>query len=112
MNKKIKKQWLEALRSGKYRQTKEALKDDDGYCCLGVLCNLVKDRVGEDFDGHKDYEGDSEKVGYLFMGKLFYPPEKILKLARISIKGAKKLANLNDDGNTFEQIANHIDRYY
>ena len=30
--------WVKALRSGKYKQTREALQDKDGYCCLGVAC--------------------------------------------------------------------------
>lgn len=29
-----------ALRSGKYKQTDGALKDGDGYCCLGVAWAL------------------------------------------------------------------------
>ena len=40
MNKQIAKKWIAALRSGKYKQTKCALKDKDGYCCLGVLCAI------------------------------------------------------------------------
>jgi len=38
----IKERWLEALRSGKYKQTTGYLRDDDGFCCLGVLCDVVK----------------------------------------------------------------------
>lgn len=41
MNKKVKKKWVKALRSGKYKQTRETLKDKHGYCCLGVLCDLA-----------------------------------------------------------------------
>lgn len=40
MKEKVKKLWLEALRSGKYKQTKRVLKNEEGYCCLGVLCDL------------------------------------------------------------------------
>lgn len=47
MNLEIKKQWVDALRSGEYTQTKERLKDGQGHCCLGVLCDLaVKTGVG------------------------------------------------------------------
>lgn len=38
----IKADWLAALRSGEYSQTKGALKDGIGYCCLGVLCDLAE----------------------------------------------------------------------
>lgn len=40
MNPRIKKKWLEALRSGEYKQTTENLRDSNGFCCLGVLCDL------------------------------------------------------------------------
>lgn len=44
MDEAIKAKWLEALRSGKYRQTTGRLrreeKEGTGYCCLGVLCDL------------------------------------------------------------------------
>lgn len=40
MNKEIKKLWIEALRSGKYKQGKGKLKRDGKYCCLGVLCAI------------------------------------------------------------------------
>lgn len=46
MNQDIKAEWVAALRSGKYEQTNGALKDGGGFCCLGVLCDVVKDRVG------------------------------------------------------------------
>lgn len=37
-----KRNWLKALRSGKFKQGRHALFDPDtgGYCCLGVLCSI------------------------------------------------------------------------
>ena len=29
-----------ALRSGKYKQCTGALRKDDGFCCLGVACDV------------------------------------------------------------------------
>lgn len=40
-----KEQWLTALRSGKYQQTNGNLHDNNGYCCLGVLCDILPDVV-------------------------------------------------------------------
>lgn len=40
MNQQIKARWVEALRSGKYGQTSSYLSDSQGFCCLGVLCDL------------------------------------------------------------------------
>ena len=45
MKPEIKERWLIALRSGNYQQGKGQLKDGDRYCCLGVLCDIVKDEV-------------------------------------------------------------------
>jgi hypothetical protein len=46
MKPEIKKQWVDALRSGKYKQTRGALRRDHhgtpGYCCIGVLCEVTK----------------------------------------------------------------------
>lgn len=33
--------WIAALRSSEYRQTKNALQDGLGYCCLGVACHVL-----------------------------------------------------------------------
>ena len=41
MNAKIKRLWVKALRSGKYRQARGALRKNTGaMCCLGVLCEI------------------------------------------------------------------------
>jgi hypothetical protein len=40
MKKRIKNKWIKALRGGDYKQTTGALRDDEGFCCLGVLCNI------------------------------------------------------------------------
>lgn len=55
MKAKWKKKWLKALRSGNYKQGTEVLmysskEYGDRYCCLGVLCDIVKDEMGDDFD--------------------------------------------------------------
>lgn len=34
------KQWVKALRSGKYQQAIGRLRRDGGYCCLGVACDV------------------------------------------------------------------------
>lgn len=32
---------VEALESDQYSQSQELLRDDDGFCCLGVICDLT-----------------------------------------------------------------------
>jgi hypothetical protein len=45
MDAQLKAKWVKALRSGKYRQGKQVLLNEDGeersYCCLGVLCAVA-----------------------------------------------------------------------
>ena len=46
MPKELKAKWLEALRSGKYRQGMARLRDQSGgYCCLGVLQEALDGQV-------------------------------------------------------------------
>lgn len=40
MTPELKAKWIEALRSGEYKQTKDYLHTAEGYCCLGVLCEV------------------------------------------------------------------------
>ena len=66
MPKKLKKRWLKALRSGKYKQGKGALYDPKtkAFCCLGVLEHVAldgnveiykRDVFDEDEDSAQDY---------------------------------------------------------
>lgn len=34
------KKWVTALRSGKYKQSIGELQNHEGYCCLGVACDI------------------------------------------------------------------------
>jgi hypothetical protein len=42
MDAKLKAAWVKALRSGKYRQAKLALRKEGAFCCLGVLCRVAR----------------------------------------------------------------------
>ena len=33
--------WLAALRSGEYEQTTDSLRRPEGFCCLGVACDVA-----------------------------------------------------------------------
>ncbi len=61
MNEEIKRAWLTALRSGEYQQGRQALRRDNAFCCLGILCDLHrKAGLGEWHDGKTEtyYDGD------------------------------------------------------
>ena len=61
MNPKIKNKWINALMSGKFRQTQGTLREKGNkcvkYCCLGVLTKLYADETGRDFlDVAQEYD--------------------------------------------------------
>jgi hypothetical protein len=108
MQKTIKKQWVKALRSGKYEQAQERLLDDNGkMCCLGVLCDIA-------FDGEWDKEfgawvmfPDDENLDRTDGGEL---PMSMLDSIGMDLNDQEKLITLNDeDGFTFAQIADYIE---
>jgi hypothetical protein len=97
MNQEIKQKWVEALRSGKYKQGHGTLKRYGKYCCLGVLCSVVKTKnwVGGKFlPDHVQ-----EKAGLT----VAYPTVR----TRDGIN--QSLANLNDIGMPFSEIADLIE---
>lgn len=103
MDKKLKAKWLKALRGGRYRQTRDHLKADGGYCCLGVLANIQgakwkweesEDDLCPTIAGQRAFNG-----GLLF-------PRHAGGLRKDTMN---KLANMNDDGKSFKEIADYIE---
>lgn len=117
MNPEFKKQWVEALRSGKYRQTNGVLKTGNEHncrhCCLGVLCDIATTNgVGEWVDTHmysfafKIWNTDGDV--YDQNGHLLSQP--VLKAAGLTDAQQLKLSDLNDhQGWDFNQIAAWIE---
>ena len=101
MDKEIKAQWLKALRSGAYQQTRGRLKDLDGYCCLGVLCDILQPELWVE-----------EEVGKFsmqnFVGVL---PSDVRHKADIPGDGSTgKLMGMNDqDKLSFDEISDWIE---
>ena len=97
MKKELETMWAAALRSGKYKQTKGALRTDEGYCCIGVLCDLV-DPAGWH---SKDSSGFYPWGNHAYTGNIpFLIADEIGARAHV-----EWLPTLNDRGKTFEEIA-------
>lgn len=116
MNKRIKKKWLKALRSGEYTQTRGVLHNDNGFCCLGVLCDIYAKEKKIDWkrkdsfylleDSPEYWTGLSKKVMLWADLKDSYPQ------FHFKTTGPSSLVTLNDERDfSFKQIANVIDRY-
>jgi hypothetical protein len=103
MKKKLKQQWVAALRSGKYRQAKEYLHVPTfGYCCLGVLCDIVDDTKWVDWNNTRYNFGDRSKCTY--------PTLDWLDRIGLLDNDAEHLTILNDIRNkTFSEIADWIE---
>jgi hypothetical protein len=108
MNPQIKQKWLNALRSGEYQQTQERLRKEDGFCCLGVLCDLYIKENNVEWQ-------HNEVDGYLYEKNSTVLPLSVIEWAGVEDHNpninnrTETLARLNDKGSTFEQIANLIE---
>ena len=102
----VKEKFLKALRSGKYEQGTNCLRTrDDKYCCLGVYCEVV----GLEWDEHP--QGDR----YTVCGcSSMIPSEHHHQFARSDSGNHSSycctlLAEMNDNGTPFNEIADWIE---
>ena len=115
------KKWLRALRSGEYKQEAGGLHsiDQEGtstFCCLGVACDLYLNEVGDlttrnargnDIETSVAYGEEysylprqvAEWLGLWSYDGTFLDPENIL------LPEERSLADLNDNGTSFTDIA-------
>ena len=115
MKQDVKAQWLTALRSGEYAQGSQRLRrSDDTFCCLGVLCDLavkagVIEEPVQEFNMGSYMYGSQQNSAFL--------PDEVANWADVDRFGQKyddpeavrDLAKMNDDGETFEAIADVIE---
>ena len=111
MKKEIKARWVAALRSGVYAQTKEKLRSGDGYCCLGVLCDLHANETNTPWTPD----------GFSFMYKWanLVLPSDVRKWAGLTLNDPtvkvngkqESLSNMNDTHQkSFDDIADAIEK--
>lgn len=111
MNKLVKRLWIKALLSGKFKQGKGALrKKNNTYCCLGVLCELyILER--------KRKWMPSGSV-YMLEGRSAVLPPVVQHWSGVDAsgcycdKGLRTLASDNDNGSSFRKIAATIKKYF
>lgn len=146
MNSDIKERWVKSLRSGNFVQTTNKLQSQgsdvrpDGYCCLGVLCELaIEDGVinkykekasyvdsyhfGNETDGYGQFltpraawrwaqMEDSNPQFWIDKGDL---PKSVDPDETVIAEGDQylvSLTGLNDGGASFEEIATIIEKYF
>lgn len=100
--KKFKKEWIAALKSGKFEQGMGELynKEQNSYCCLGVACRVAGLKKSE-INGVGTIEEQFRGMGV---------PKMLISLDNgKNGKLIDKLVTMNDDkGKSFKQIAKWI----
>lgn len=103
MNQEVKEKWVAALRSDKYEQTKGYLHEDVGYCCLGVLCDIVDPAAWIDREDNVKEWIYKNEIDYLTL------PSTLCNDLDITPDNAGILAEMNDNNETFSKIADYIE---
>lgn len=124
MKQAIKRLWIDALRSGEYEQGHRVLVlatagVDRKYCCLGVLCQLaVNNRVPIDVTVEYSTVVGDDVLAY--DGVRFNLPESVIEWAGLGSDNPSvstmdgsgtTLADMNDNGASFNQIALEIEEH-
>jgi len=114
MNVPVVKEWIDNLRSGKYQQGTGYLRTDGGpyadqFCCLGVLCDMY-DKSKWRNGGAASKEGTGV-MSYIdgTLVSLEMPPPSVLEWAGVPGGLASDLAECNDSGETFAELADMIE---
>lgn len=120
MNPEVKKKWIDALRSGHYRQGEDCLKlrmEQNYFCCLGVLCDIYINEHPELEINWIDHDYESSA----FINEKLYLPEQVREWVNLETKnatyinenGKKSSLDLdNDNGKTFNEISDIIEKYF
>lgn len=125
-NKSRIKAWIKALRSGRYKQAQNELKDNEGeYCCLGVACTISKLGRWDEYNvyivhkGEASYdiaEGHLSNVVAAWYGLTTNPTLPFGDRPRGELAGRAKLTDAttaNDDLCwNFKQIADALEERY
>ena len=100
MNREARDLWVAALRdTDTYPQTKGALRNEDGYCCLGVLCEVAI-KAGVQVDTHRV---DSNPDVWSFDGNVEHLPDSVVEWAGLNSENPVVLVD-EDEGDGEVQI--------
>jgi hypothetical protein len=111
MDPEAKKAWLEALRSGRYKQGQGKLRrEGDEFCCLGVLCDLGQDR-------DKKWRKVGLCYAYGSLDDTTIPPDEVRDKSGLNPETVGALWRMNDgvtstgkiQGKPFSEIADWIE---
>lgn len=106
--------WIEALKSGKYKQgpgqLKKSINKRVTYCCLGVLCDLARKDGGPKWNGlpHRE-DSNTLRIDYEYDRSLEKISPDIKHFMGFDTTEEKMLMEMNDFASyTFKDIAEEI----
>lgn len=127
MNSQVKEKWVAALRSGDYQQGTNSLRSNQGFCCLGVLCDLYAKEHNENWEYVNAYSEQNTKAkdSWYFQEETQFLPEKVMNWAQLednnpeveildkddNLLEYEVLSHMNDVGKSFSIIADTIEKY-
>lgn len=105
--------WIQALRSGEYKQTRSTLQDKHGFCCLGVGCKVLIPKK------MRATSPEGVMTGLLPDSQIAAPQWLKTIDEDFAKKTKKSLSDLNDnglgvdkEGLTFDEIADLLEAVY
>jgi hypothetical protein len=100
MNKEVKKKWISALLSGKYKQGRNSLRDrEEKFCALGVLCDVIDPKGWQQCGPY-----------YKFKGSVTNLPEAEKKKIKLQHHETHLIMEINDmQKASFKEVAKFIE---
>jgi len=124
MNPEVKAKWVARLRSGQDKQGKTYLNRNDRKCCIGVLCEIAAEEKVIERVVSKSENTVGYRRGHGFMEILTLPDALLAwsglednwgtfnRKDEVGNLSETSLTGLNDNGYTFDQIADYIEEYF
>lgn len=122
-NKARLREWVRALRSGKYAQGRACLRGElegvDSYCCLGVACDVFHRKTGEGAWEVRWAPAYEFSIGVIT--EPYYLPAIVADWFGLGSNdpvltkeagGTLTAVGLNDNGASFKEIADFIEQRY
>lgn len=102
MDSQVRKQLIDALKSGKYKWTEGRLRQDDCFCVLGVLCDISGLGTWSDDESYI-VEGDDDPL-------FCTPPLAVTRWAGLAHDEMNQLWIINDDSTSYDRVIRYLEQ--
>ena len=98
-NKKLIKNWIKTLKSGKYKKGTKFLRTDNQFCCLGVLCDIEAPDKWEGAYDHISHNKQTTIPSFKYTNEYGLSKDDIVLLCR-----------LNDGNSTWTKVIKYLEK--